>query len=187
MSPGQVGAKSSRPDARRNYDAVLAAAKKAFAQHGTDVAMEIVIQEAGVGRGTLYRHFPTREHLFAAIMSERVDELDAKARELLTAPDVSEALEDWLRLYDRCATEYPGMSLRVGDGLTDDSSPVGPACGPMKSSFALLFDRARREKRVRADISAIQVLALIAALPKDPSTGKTAAPCLAVVLDGLKP
>ena len=67
--------------------ALVAAGKSVFARAGTNAPLEEVGGEAGVGRGTLYRHFPTREHLFMAIMKERVDELDARAKQLLDAPD----------------------------------------------------------------------------------------------------
>src|SRR4051812_3094099 len=79
--------KALRADAQRNYDALLAAGKILFARFGVDAPFEDVAREAGVGQGTLYRHFPTRDHLFVAILQERVDFLDAKATELLDAPD----------------------------------------------------------------------------------------------------
>ena len=98
--------KPRRADAQRNHDAVLAAARAVFAQAGIDAPMEDVARAAGVGKGTLYRRFPTREHLFAAILQDRVDELDASAQGALDAPDVWRALSEWLELYDRCATGY---------------------------------------------------------------------------------
>ena len=179
-------AKLMRADAQRNHDAVLAAAKAVFAQAGTDAPMEDVARAAGVGKGTLYRRFPTREHLFAAILQERVDELDASAQRALAAPDVWQALSQWLELYDRCATEYPGMSARVGESLSDDRSAVGTLCGPMRSSFARLFERARHEVPLRPDLTPTQLLSMISALPKDAATGRTVEPCLRVVLDGLR-
>ena len=179
-------AKLMRADAQRNHDAVLAAAKAVFAQAGTDAPMEDVARAAGVGKGTLYRRFPTREHLFAAILQERVDELEASAQRALAAPDVWQALSQWLELYDRCATEYPGMSARVGESLSDGSSAVGTLCGPMKSSFARLFERARHEIPLRPDLTPTQLLSMISALPKDAATGRTVEPCLRVVLDGLR-
>src|ERR1700759_3292674 len=140
------------PSARRvcaggqgNHDAVLAAARAVFARAGSDAPMEDVARAAGGGKGTLYRRFPTREHLFAAILQDRVDELDASAQRALDAPDVWRALPEWLELYDRCATEYPGMSARVGESVRDDSSAVGTLCAPMRRSFARLFERARKE------------------------------------------
>ena len=137
-----------RADAQRNHDAVLAAAKAVFAQAGTDAPMEDVARAAGVGKGTLYRRFPTREHLFMAIMKERVDDLDARAKQFLDAPDAWSALTEWLRLYDRSATDYLGMSARVGNWLADEDSPVAAACAPMKKSFGRLYRRAQREADV---------------------------------------
>jgi AcrR family transcriptional regulator len=179
-------AKPRRADAQRNHDAVLTAAKAVFAQAGTDAPMEDVARAAGVGKGTLYRRFPTREHLFAAILQERVDELDAAARRALDAPDAWRALSEWLGLYDRCATEYPGMSARVGESLSDDSSAVGTLCGPMKNSFARLFERARQEVPLRPDLTPTHLLSMVSALPKDAGTGRTLEPGLRVVLDGLR-
>jgi AcrR family transcriptional regulator len=179
-------AKPRRADAQRNHDAVLAAARAVFAQAGTDAPMEDVARAAGVGKGTLYRRFPTREHLFAAILQERVDELDASARRALDAPDVWRALSEWLELYDQCATEYPGMSARVGESLSDDSSAVGTLCGPMKNSFARLFERARQAVPLRHDLTATQLLSMVSALPKDAGTGRTPEPYLRVVLDALR-
>ena len=175
-----------RADAQRNHDAVLAAAKAVFARAGTDAPMEDVARAAGVGKGTLYRRFPTREHLFAAILQDRVNELDASAQRALDASDVWRALTGWLELYDRCATEYPGMSARVGESLRDGTSAVATLCGPMKNSFARLFERARQQVPLRPDLTPTQLLSMISALPKDPATGQTIEPCLRVVLDGLR-
>src|SRR5260370_35747763 len=117
-----------RADAQRNHDAVLAAAKAVFTRAGTDAPMEDVARAAGVGKGTLYRRFPTREHLFAAILQDRVDELDASAQRALDAADVWRALSEWLELYDRCATDYPALAARVGQSLRDGNSAVGTSC-----------------------------------------------------------
>src|SRR6478609_4970304 len=134
MGPPSSSPKSLRADAQRNYDALLAAGKSVFARFGVDAPFEDVAQQAGVGRGTLYRHFPTRDHLFVAILQERVDFLDAKAIELLDAPDAWQAVSEWLRLYDQSATEYGGMSARLGSSLADERSPVATLCAPMRAN-----------------------------------------------------
>jgi AcrR family transcriptional regulator len=177
--------KALRADAQRNYDALLAAGKNVFARFGVDAPFEDVAREAGVGRGTLYRHFPTRDHLFVAILQERVDFLDAKATELVAAPDAWQALSEWLRLFDQSATEYGGMSARLASSLADDGSPVATLCAPMKANFAHLFRRAQQETPLRPDVTAIPLLAMISGLPKDPQSGKTLDPCLELVLSGL--
>jgi AcrR family transcriptional regulator len=179
--------KPLRADARRNYDALVTAAKSVFARSGTDAPLEDVARQAGVGQGTLYRHFPSRAYLLVAIMEERVDELDALAKELLNAPDAWQALVEWLHLFDRSATEYGGMSARVGDGLAEDGSPMAAACAPMKKSFGRLFRRAQREGSVRFDLTAVELLAMISALPKPAPGARRASPYLDVVLRGLRP
>jgi AcrR family transcriptional regulator len=175
-----------RADAQRNYDALLTAGRTVFARSGVDAHFEDIAQAAGVGQGTLYRHFPTRDHLLVAILQDRVDLLDTKATELLDAPDAWQALAEWLRLFAHAADEYAGMSARLSGGLTDDGSPVATLCGPMKASFARLFDRAQRETPLRPDITATSLLAMISGLPKDPHTAKTIESCLDVVLSGLR-
>ncbi|GIF64827.1 TetR family transcriptional regulator [Asanoa ishikariensis] len=184
-TPGR--ARPQRADAKRNYEALLAAGKSVFAQSGTQAPLEEVARRAGVGQGTLYRQFPTREHLFAAIMSESIDLLDRTARELLTAPDPWDALVQWLRLYDESAARYRGMTRVVAEGIADDSSPVAVACTPMRASFGDLFDRARAAGLVRPDLTALQLFTMISALPKDPERGTTVPPYLDVVLKGIKP
>jgi hypothetical protein len=123
--------------------------------------------------------------MLAAIMRDNSAVLEERARELIEAPELPRGVADWLRLYDRFATDFPGMSAHVG-GLADDQSPMASACGPMKDSFARLWDRAQREGRARRDVTATQALALISSLPKDPATGRTAKPYLDVALEGLQ-
>lgn len=176
-----------RADAQRNHEALLAAAKDLFATAGADAPLEELAKRAGVGRGTLYRHFPTREHLFVAIMQERVDLLADRARELLAEPDPWPALVEWLDLYDRSAREYRGMSMRVAEGMAEDGSPVATACAPMKAAFLTLFDKAHTSGAVRPDIGALQLLTLISSLPKDPVSGTTAREYLDIVLRGIRP
>ncbi len=124
--------------------------------------------------------------LWRAREPERVDELNASAQLALEAPDVWRAFSAWLEMYDQCATEYRGMSARVGESLNDDSSAVGTLCGPMKSSFARLFERAQQEVPFRSDLNSTQLLSMVSALPKDAKTGRTVEPCLSVVLGGLR-
>jgi AcrR family transcriptional regulator len=175
-----------RADARRNFDALISVAKQVFAQSGADAPLDEITRRAGVGFGTLYRHFPTREHLFVEIMRERVDLLTDRARELLDSPGEWSALVEWLRLYDRSAAEYRGMSMRVAESLADDASPVAAACAPMKEAFADLFARAVEAGAVRTDLTALQLLTLVSALPKDATTGLTVEPALDVILRGIR-
>ncbi|KUM97831.1 hypothetical protein AQI95_41635 [Streptomyces yokosukanensis] len=186
MNTSHLDAKPMRADARRNYEALVAAGQKVFTRDGVEAPMDDVAKEAGVGRGTLYRHFPSREHLFVAIMKDRVDLLDAQARELLNSPDAWQAVAQWLRLYHRSAAEHGGMSMRVGACLTDDRSPMAAAGAPMKASFARLWAGAQTQGTVRDDVTADQALTLVSSLPRYTGEDAPAQPYLDIVLQGLR-
>ncbi len=87
-----------RADARRNREKLLTAARAAVEELGRDVILEDVARRAGVAIGTLYNHFPTRQHLFQAIFLEEAEDLRARAEDLAVAPEPLDALISWLRL-----------------------------------------------------------------------------------------
>lgn len=98
MSDARTVGRKPRADSVRNRDQLLAAAKAAFADQGPDVALEEVARRAGVGIGTLYRHFPAREALLAAVYQREVEQLTASADRLLAEHPPLEAFERWLQL-----------------------------------------------------------------------------------------
>jgi AcrR family transcriptional regulator len=186
MTPPLSVPTPQRSDARRNYDALLEAGRITFSK-GPEVSFEDVARAAGVGKGTLYRHFPTRDHLAAAIMQDGFDRLAAKADELLNAQDPWAAMEFWLRDYDRTPMRYPGISARLGDALADDASAVATACLPMKLSFAELLRRAQGAGVARDDLTPTELLTLISALPQKPRNSDRSSPYLDLILRGLRP
>src|SRR5215813_2251062 len=96
---GQAGP-PKRADARRNYERLLTAAAGAFAEYGADdVSLEEIARRAGVGIGTLYRHFPARQALLEAVYRDQVDGLDTLGAKLLTAESPGAALGEWLRAF----------------------------------------------------------------------------------------
>ena len=98
-----------RADAQRNRDRLLAAATQAFAAEGEDVALESIAARAGVGIGTLYRHFPNRDALVVAAYQQEVDALCAAAAELLAAQPADEALRAWTERF----ADYVGTKRRM--------------------------------------------------------------------------
>ena len=127
------------------------------------VAVQVTELDDGVGRSPVQQ----RRGAGRGVLQERVDELDAAAQRALDAPDAWRALSEWLEL-DQCATEYPGTSARVGESLSDASPAVGTLCGPMKNSFARLFERARQEVPLRPDLPPTQLLSMVSARPRTP-------------------
>src|SRR5689334_11324121 len=99
-----------RADAQRNYDSLLLEAQQAFIVHGTEVPLEDIAKHAGVGVGTLYRHFPDRYALMNAVFEQEVEKVTAQARELATAEDPMAALTTWLRAVAVHSTMYRGLS-----------------------------------------------------------------------------
>lgn len=157
-----------RADARRNYEALVQAGHHVFTAHGVDAPFDDVARRAGVGRGTLYRHFPSREHLFAVLIDDQLCHLECLAHELITEPDSGAAVKQWLEAYDRASHSYRGLSRHLADGLKDETSPVAAACSPMRRSFGQLFVHAQQAGAVRPHLLAVDVLTLIAALPPNP-------------------
>src|SRR4051812_32586949 len=98
-----------RADAVRNRDRVLEAAKIVFSAGGSEASLEAVAKRAGVGIGTLYRHFPTREALFEAVYRREVEQLSELAEQLKGAPEPLEALRRWMKANVELVATKKGM------------------------------------------------------------------------------
>ncbi|MFF1879074.1 TetR/AcrR family transcriptional regulator [Leifsonia sp. NPDC058230] len=174
-----------RVDAQRNYDAVLAAAHRLFAEHGIDVPMDEIGREAGVGKGTLYRHFPTKDHLYAAVSLERFARLRDRADELASQADPWDALASWVRDFDLSAHHYRGLSGRVSEGLGREDSEVSRACLPMRARADVLLRRAQDSGEMDPNIDIKALLTLVSSLPDSYRDGDGSSNLLDVVLNGL--
>ncbi|MGW5415064.1 TetR/AcrR family transcriptional regulator [Actinomadura geliboluensis] len=113
-------ARAMRADVRRNRARLLAAAREIFERDGAGASLEAVARQAGVGIGTLYRHFPTRQHLLEALLADGYAELAAKARELLADPAPGEALLTWLRAFAAQVAAYQGLAAPAVASLRDE-------------------------------------------------------------------
>ena len=102
-----------RADAQRNRERVLEAAKTVFSAGGPDASLEAVAREAGVGIGTLYRHFPTREALYEAVYRREVEQLSELAEELKSDGAPVEALRRWLRANVEFVATKKGMAAAL--------------------------------------------------------------------------
>ncbi len=109
MSAGEQRGRKPRADVQRNRAALLETAQRHFLQHGVGTSLEAVAKETGVGPGTLYRHFPTREALLAAVLQTRSEELVARRAEIARLGDASEALRQWLRAMEEYFSAFSGL------------------------------------------------------------------------------
>ena len=156
-----------RADAARNRSKLLVAATRAFEQHGPEASLEDIAKSAGVGIGTLYRHFPTREALLEAVFRDRIDGLSALGDELLRAPDAFDALSSWLRAHLSNASACQGLAGSVVIELLDVDGDEGehePACAQMRAIGAQLLERAQADGTARADVDAEDLVRLVNAL-----------------------
>ncbi|MFJ7771433.1 TetR/AcrR family transcriptional regulator [Streptomyces sp. NPDC097107] len=124
-----TSAPRTRRDKERNRSHILEIAQEFFSEEGVSGSLDTIAKRAGVGPGTLYRHFPTREALIAALLQARYDELfdrrDAIERD---ERDTARALEQWLEaLYDY-ATAFDGLPDPLRDALLEESSPLATTC-----------------------------------------------------------
>ncbi|MEU6671043.1 helix-turn-helix domain-containing protein [Streptomyces sp. NPDC046727] len=148
-----------RKDAARNYDALLTAAREAFAEHGAEASLEDIARRAGVGIGTLYRNFPTRRDLFETVYADEVDALCQAAVEVADR-EPWEALTAWL---DRFAG-YMVTKRAVREAL-DGESDIFQACrSSMYAAGGPLLERAQRAGIARQDMDFGDLLRMVAGI-----------------------
>ncbi len=141
-----------RADAARNRERVLAAAKAVFSAGGPDASLEAVARRAGVGIGTLYRHFPTREALFEAVYRREVTHLTDLAEELRSAPAPVEALRRWLRSNVEFVATKKGMSAALALAVHGSSELYAYTFDRLTKAVGALLERAVAAGEIRPDI-----------------------------------
>jgi len=145
-----------RADARRNFDALLAAAREAFTQHGAGASLEDIARRAGVGVGTLYRNFPTREALIEAVYVDEVVALEQAARDT-EGLEPWEALRTWLHRY----VEYVGTKKALVEVLNKHSEVMAACRASLYGAGGPVVERGQRAGVVRADTSISDIVRLV--------------------------
>jgi AcrR family transcriptional regulator len=180
-----------RADAKRNYTRLLEAASAAFVEHGADdVSLEEIARRAGVGIGTLYRHFPTRQALLEAVYTDQVESLSARAEELLGAESPADALAEWMRALVKFSSTKRSMTGALLATLGTDSALLSSCAKEIKGAAEALLTRAQQAGVVRPDADPKDLIRLVHAVniatEKAPEPGQ-ADRMLALILDGLRP
>lgn len=177
-----------RADARRSRAKLLEAATAAFAENGADAPLEDIARRAGVGIGTLYRHFPTRTDLQAAVFRNQVDAVCSTADSLIGAVSPEQALAGSVRAIAGYLITKRGLSKALVNSLGRDSELISVCSLRMRDTLDRLLDYAQRADAVRRDVSAQDVLRLVHGIvmateqaPEDTDR------LLGVMLDGLRP
>jgi AcrR family transcriptional regulator len=178
-----------RADARRNHEAVLDAAKDLFAEQGLDAQMPDVAKAAKVGVGTVYRHFPTKDDLIAALAAERFERLAARAREAIEDEDPWEGLRGFIHFSAEIQAEDRGLCEVMGSRpevmeAAAQAAGLDELCGEM-------VERAQRAGKLRADLTWEDIpmiacgLGRITQAEAGPAAGRWPR-LLGIVLDGLR-
>ena len=177
-----------RADAVRNRERVLEAAKIVFSASGKEASLDAVARQAGVGIGTLYRHFPTREALYEAVYRREVEHLADLAETLKNDPNPSQALRVWLRSNVEFVATKKGMSAALALAAQASSELSAYSFERLTRAVGMLLDRAIAAGEIRADIGPADLLrALIGMcyLHDQPGWQQTVQRLLEVFVDGL--
>ncbi len=166
----QPAARKPRADAQRNRERILEIAKKAFTRSGVNISLDDVAKQAGIGAGTFYRHFPTREALLEAVYRTEVERLAAAERELAETLSPIEALRAWMLLFvDYIAAKQiiaPALNTSVGgpSKLFDSSGAL------IKGAINSLVGRAIESGDIRRDLDPLDLLRALVGVSNVAST-----------------
>lgn len=163
-SPVPQPGRTARSDARRNREHLLEVAGEVLAEQGTQASLREIARRAGVGLGTLYRHFPNREALLDALLRQRFDELTALAETLADTREPRTALVEWLRTFLAGSTTYRGLVTDMIANIDDESSALHASCAAMRAATSELLTRAQRSGEIRGDVDHLDVIALVSAV-----------------------
>jgi AcrR family transcriptional regulator len=184
-----TGPKPMRSDARRNRERLLEVARAAFAADGLSVSLDEIARRAGVGPGTLYRHFPAKEALFEAVLQDRLQSLADEAGELSDAPDPGAAL---LGFIDRLVAEA-ALKRDLVDALASADAELGAGLAEtgaqIRGGMCDLLARAQASGAIREDIGVDDLMTIVAsmmfALRRRPGQAADPQRAVTVLRDGL--
>jgi AcrR family transcriptional regulator len=182
--PALTGPK--RADAKRNYERVLTAARESFAEGGESTALEEIARRAGVGIGTLYRHFPTRQALLEALYVNEVQEVSRSA-ERLEGADPWEALSAWFEALVGYLATKRALAHELLNYLDEDAQLFRECRSAVFAAGEPLLKRAQDAGVVRADVEFADVMHMVGGITRMPATDPGQVEhVLRVALDGLR-
>ena len=179
--------RSLRADARRNRERLVEVGREAFTEHGVDAPMDDIARRAGVGPGTLYRHFPTREALLLAVYRSDIETIAERARVLGSELPPLEALTAWLHEQLDYISHRRGVGAAIKKMLGSETETLDYCRDTMRAAAGGLLKGAQREGLVRGDVEPSAVLRLVHAVGLASETAPEQAELmLAIVVDGLR-
>ncbi|HWD54289.1 MAG TPA: TetR/AcrR family transcriptional regulator [Acidimicrobiales bacterium] len=183
-----AAARPQRADAQRNRARILEAAENVFAVEGIEVPVDLIAEKAGVGVGTLYRHFPTKEKLCEAVLLDRLSALTGDAQALADAEDPAGAFFGFLsHVVDEGVAKRDLMVAVMGAGVEFEEAAANVK-DALRDAVGVLLERAQAEGAVRHDVTPTAVVSLIGATCQATAHAGSAPACdlLNIVCDGLR-
>lgn len=187
---GQPTLRPLRADAQRNYDKIVLAARAVFRERGAEGSLDEIAKRAGVGPGTLYRHFPHRDALIDAVMRDWSERINSDSEELASSElPVREALATWFSRFVENVGIYQGAAAKVMAAMDDPSSPIHRKCQVLVAANEKVLQKARAAGALRPGVDAREVMRLVsgvATVVDQSGIGPAGAePMLEIVLDGI--
>jgi AcrR family transcriptional regulator len=179
----------SRADARRSLAALLAAAKEVFAESGVDAPVRMIAKKAGVGVATVYRHFPERSDLIAAVLRNEVDACADAASRMSARYAPGEALDRWLKRFIDFVATKRGLSTALHSGHPAYDALPNYLLARLVPALSGLLDAAAATGKIRSDIEPIDLLLAIARLCAPDDRGgltKQSLRMVTLLIDGLR-
>jgi AcrR family transcriptional regulator len=189
MNDQPAKARRPRADSIRNRESLLEAAAAVFGAGGPDSSLEAVAKRAGVGIGTLYRHFPTREALFEAVYRHEVDHLAEFAEQLTSEPEPVDALRRWLHANVQLVATKKGMIAALAVAASGKSELYAYSSDRLTKAIGLLLGRAMAAGAVRSDITPEELLRALIGMcyaHDRPGWQKAALHLVDIFVDGLR-
>jgi AcrR family transcriptional regulator len=177
-----------RADAARNRAKIVEAARVAFRSRGYEAPLDDIAKAAGVGPGTLYRHFPTRESLVDAVMQAWVDQVnDAVGKVIAEGGSARELLLRWFQTYVELISVHKGGPAKITQAMEDDASPIRTKCQTLRAANDQVIEQLG--DKLRPGVDSLQVARLVGGVASVVDQGGLPAsavrPMLEVVVDGL--
>jgi AcrR family transcriptional regulator len=184
-----TGARPLRADAQRNRDRLLEVAVRAFSHDSPDVTLESIARDAGVGIGTLYRHFPTREALVEAAYRNELARLCDSVPDLLAALPPDQATRMWMNRFVDYMTTKRGMADALRAVIASGGNPYSESRGRLLTAITTLLDAGAAAGTVRPDVDPGDVLTSLSGVSMatvDPAQRDRAGRVLDLLMDGLR-
>ncbi|MGA8296639.1 MAG: helix-turn-helix domain-containing protein [Acidimicrobiales bacterium] len=177
-----------RADARRNYEAIVAAARQVFAEEGGGASLEAVARRGGVGIGTLYRHFPRRIDLVEAVYRTDVDQVVATAETAVSELDPWAAVEAFIAAFVRYALSKRNFLNELHEAFEKNPDLKLQSRQRLDAAMQLVIDRAQRAGVVRSDVTGSDVMQLLGPMCMSATlSAEQSARLVPMILDGLRP